>query len=107
MVLSVIGFILFLICVRIFIALNPFSKLIQQIQNTNNKRERRKDKVEEKELETIAPMIAQPTAPVYPKFTNNETQKSLNQSPEHSHNHCTYVVGKGLVWEDLCPCDSN
>lgn len=27
------------------------------------------------------------------------------ESIGHSHTHCTYVVGKGLVWEDLCPCD--
>ena len=109
MVLSVIGFILFLICVRIFIALNPFPKLVQQLQNTHEKRKRKKHRIVEKELETRTPMLAQTTAtaPTYPKITNNETQKSLNPIPEHSHNHCTYVVGKGLIWEDLCPCASN
>ena len=24
--------------------------------------------------------------------------------PTHTHTTCTYVVGRGLVWEDLCPC---
>ena len=23
---------------------------------------------------------------------------------KHTHTTCTYVVGRGLVWEDLCPC---
>ena len=42
MVLSVIGFVLFLVCLRIFIALNPFPKLVKQT------RERRKKQKEHK-----------------------------------------------------------
>ena len=74
-----------------------------------NNEKRKQKKVEEKELEIRIPMLAQTTAsaPIYPKLTNNETQKTSNSSIEHFHNHCTYVVGKELVWEDLCPCDSN
>ena len=39
MVLSVIGFVLFLVCLRIFIALNPFPKLVKQ---TREKRKKQK-----------------------------------------------------------------
>lgn len=28
----------------------------------------------------------------------------LNNDIEHQHTKCTYIVGKGLVWEDSCPC---
>ena len=28
----------------------------------------------------------------------------LNNDVLHNHTKCTYVVGKGLVWEDSCPC---
>lgn len=38
MVICVIGFIFFLICVRIFIALNPFPKMIQKINDNKIKR---------------------------------------------------------------------
>ena len=30
-----------------------------------------------------------------------------NKASQHKHSHCTYVVGKSLVWEDLCPCEPN
>ena len=32
------------------------------------------------------------------------TQAPPTTSTPHVHTTCTYVVGKGLVWEDLCPC---
>ena len=32
------------------------------------------------------------------------TQSPPTTSVPHTHTTCTYVVGKGLVWEDLCPC---
>jgi hypothetical protein len=99
MVLSVIGFIFFLICVRIFIALNPFPKLIQQVRTNKNNRKRNKNDIEMREnvpmLHTQAITLSSHVRPTAP----------TSDDEIHSHNHCSYVVGKGLVWEDLCPCD--
>ena len=79
MVLSVIGFILFLICVRIFIALNPFPKLVRNLQSRKEKRSNRQES-KDHELGTLTPMITPfpivASAPIYPKITNNETQKN-------------------------------
>ena len=99
MVLSVIGFIFFLICVRIFIALNPFPKLIQQVRTNKLKNKRNKNNIEMREnvpmLHSQAIALSSHVRPTAP----------TSDDEIHSHNHCSYVVGKGLVWEDLCTCD--
>ena len=100
MILSVIGFVLFLICVRLFIALNPFPKLIAK---SKERKERSKIKRYNKsaiELQASAPMLSIQASSSAVRATAPPTENEI-----HSHNHCTYVVGKGLVWEDLCPCN--
>ena len=103
MTLSVIGFILCVICIRIFIAVNPIPRVVQSIRERQRKL---KDK-EEAPPETIIPMI-NPTNP-YPQLFNTSAPPmniiSTRETPVvHSHNRCTYIPGRGLVWEDYCPC---
>ena len=102
MVLCVIGFIFFLIFICLFIALNPFPKIIEQRkERKNNKPKKNKYQVNEVELKSREPMLHKTeVAPV------NNKPNAPSIDTVHSHNHCTYVVGKGLVWEDLCPCDA-
>ena len=99
MILSVIGFVLFLFCVQLFIALNPFPGLIAR---SKERRERNKIKRYNKsiELQASTPMLPIPASSSTVRATAPPTENEV-----HSHNHCTYVVGKGLVWEDLCPCN--
>ena len=43
--------------------------------------------------------------------TNIKRPSPQTETPEpdenagHSHSSCTYITGKGLVWEDMCPCE--
>ena len=99
-VLCVIGFIFFLICIRLFIALNAFPKIIEQKkERRSNKPKKNKYQISEVELKSRKPMLHKSdVAPV------NNKQNAPDLDTIHSHNHCTYVVGKGLVWEDLCSC---
>ncbi len=101
MTLCVIGFIFFLICLRIFIALNPFPKLIQKVNSKTTKRKsKKKDYMKNAiELATTKPILSEQT------LSGARPNALPTESIGHSHTHCTYVVGKGLVWEDLCPCD--
>ncbi len=48
----------------------------------------------------IVTVALPPTRPTEsaPVFT------SPAKSFQHSHTKCSFVVGRGLVWEDLCPC---
>ena len=100
MTLSVIGFVLFLICVRLFIALNPFPKLTERSRERKERRKIKRYNKSASELQASVPMLPiQASSPVV-RATAPPTENEI-----HSHNHCTYVVGKGLVWEDLCPCN--
>ena len=100
MVLSVIGFVLFLVCLRIFIALNPFPKLIEKNKERKEKRKIKKYRKADIELKAASPMLPIPTT----SSSAGRPNAPPTENEVHSHNHCTYVVGKGLVWEDLCPC---
>lgn len=61
---------------------------------------------------TNMPLLA--SAP--PKYVNSSTNNSIPNSATiyptlntntHSHTKCSYVEGKGLCWEDQCPCSTN
>ena len=94
MSLGLIGFILLIIGIKCFSILDPLNRFRRKSRNAN------------------IPMITLQTS----ESTNQLRIRELNepsapndipvseQNTSHSHNHCTYIVGKGLVWEDLCPC---
>ena len=61
------------------------------------------------ELPTLNTVITTATAPT--QETNkiqSSTPPNLNIYPQlpsnHSHTKCSFVEGKGLCWEDQCPC---
>lgn len=126
-------FILLVIFGRLFVIFNPIPKIIQKLREFQSKR-RMKAYRGEAPNEQVTPMMTFTTnqAPpmninthpehgtppgVYPTIRpivpESVLQPTLPQqiSPTvsqraHSHTHCSYVVGRGLVWEDLCPCTS-
>jgi hypothetical protein len=120
MVLSIIGFILGVICVRLFIEINPFPRLIQVIEEKRQQMRQMQDRAQAP-AESLIPMVAaiNPYTPVIPHTQLNLEAsapiRNINDPPTHrelntalhSHTRCTYVVGRGLVWEDLCPCNTN
>jgi hypothetical protein len=120
MVLSVIGFILGVICVRLFIEINPFPRLIQVIEEKRQQMRQMQDRAQAP-AESLIPMVAaiNPYTPVIPHTQLNLEAsapiRNINDPPTHrelntalhSHTRCTYVVGRGLVWEDLCPCNTD
>ncbi len=107
MTLVVIGFILFVAFIMVMVKFNPIGLLISKIEKTRKKREEPK--------EILTPMMpTQSTAPpdpmttMYPPLSTSQTVPMeilpiRATNIQHSHNHPTYVAGRGLVWEDNCP----
>ena len=81
-VISVVGFIatatIFLAC-----RVKPFAYAINILRQYRNK------------VEQIPPQD---------NDTNLTPSAPLNNELVHRHTRCTYVVGKGLLWDDSCPC---
>ena len=153
MALCTIGFIFFLISMRLFIAckiIPKITKVRHSIQNSKLFKNQNKEAaaVELENMLNINPeavhnslSINEPTfvrkyapLPLQAPYTNkNAIQKYIPEpsaphssntnmlnkiSPSHQdksdphkclgpHTVCSYVVGQGMVWEDLCRCDEN
>jgi len=151
--LCTIGFILFLISIRLFIAckiLPKISKVKHSIQNSNFIKSRNKQAptVELEEMLNVKPEsvynslsvneptfvkkyaplplhstnkmnTAEPSAPrmsttvthhlprtdILNKITSSQQKKADSHKCLGPHTTCSYVVGHGMVWEDLCRCD--
>ena len=137
-----IGFILFMIVIRLFIACNIVPKLAK-VRHTLRKPTNQNgingenpavtlQEILGRNLETIynTPTINEPTfvrtnaplplqgsyynrnnTPSAPKMTQkvvagpeNLNKLDVNKCPG-PHTTCSYVIGHGMVWEDLCLCD--
>jgi hypothetical protein len=153
MALCTIGFIFFLISMRLFIAckiIPKITKVRHSIQNSKLFKNQNKEAaaVELENMLNINPeavhnslSINEPTfvrkyapLPLQAPYTNkNAIQKYIPEpsaphssntnmlnkiTPSHQgksdprkclgpHTICSYVVGQGMVWEDLCRCDEN
>ncbi len=128
-VICIIGFILFAICLRIFIIFNPLPLLDKMITKDKNKEKKNNMNSEKADATDDSRYDREPTAPpVYAslavnsglmtsvsKDTVNRSIQNIdvaegpdrrNDSMKNRHNHtkCTYVKGKGLVWMDGCVC---
>ena len=122
-VFCIIGFILFSICLRIFLLFNPLpvmDNIIEKSKDKMNKRNKRKEKSKESEENENKVVTLEPTAPppVYASLiaaSGLTDSKSLNEISidnqkddstikRHNHVKCTYVKGLGLRWSDGCPC---
>jgi hypothetical protein len=102
-VISVISFVLFLITVRLLILFNPLPKLLK-IFNDFLERRRLQRNRQDAPIELVSPMLTS----IMPSSHNPPVVSNVPPVEiAHSHKHCSYVVGKGLVWEDHCPCDPN
>jgi hypothetical protein len=107
MTLVVIGFILFVVLITVMVKCNPIGLIINKIEKTRKKREEPR--------EILTPMMStKSTAPPDPMTTMYPPLSTAQTVPmeilpiratniTHSHNHPTYVAGRGLVWEDNCP----
>ena len=100
-VFVIIGIALASICIKLFIIFNPIPRIISGLRNAINSRFTRK--TQDIPLELIAPMLQPTNAPI--SAHSNIAPTAPDVETVHSHNKCSFVVGKGLVWEDLCPCD--
>ncbi|KAI9553725.1 hypothetical protein GHT06_021661 [Daphnia sinensis] len=119
--IATIGFILFLICLRAWIACNPFPKLIAHLKTKYKRGEIEQATDIEHALRTeenpnnlpakdkfatslgIAP-IQKASAP---EKENIYSLDEPNRTCTGNHTICSYVVGHGMVWEDLCKCTIN
>ncbi|KAI9551260.1 hypothetical protein GHT06_002333 [Daphnia sinensis] len=139
--LSVIGFIAFLICLRIFLICNPFAKIKEKFQQTrklrryginmeeaheltsmiaNSNTQATDEIIEQPFIRMMAPTpltseriaqshLTQPSAPrqrLYPTVEENWEPETTRKCTG-KHTTCTYVVGYGMVWEDLCRCSTD
>ncbi|KZR96948.1 Uncharacterized protein APZ42_008430 [Daphnia magna] len=140
-ILSIIGFIVFIVCLRIFIICDPLTRIVEKIRQT---RRLRRYGINMEEAHELTSMIAnsniqppeeimeqpftrmtaptpltmerpsqsrpaQPSAPkqrsIYPIMEENwESDQARKCTGKHTT--CTYVVGYGMVWEDLCRCST-
>ncbi|KAI9555940.1 hypothetical protein GHT06_018481 [Daphnia sinensis] len=139
--LSIIGLIALLICLRIFIICNPFTKIKEKFEQTRRLRRYGINMEEAHELTSMitnsntqgtdeiieqpftrmlapAPLTSertlqsrstQPSAPrqrLYPTMEENWESETTRKCTG-KHTTCTYVVGYGMVWEDLCRCSTD
>ena len=122
-VICIVGFILFAICLRLFILCNPLPLIDNLIIKTKNKIKTKKqsnNSIETKGSTETADYQKEPTAPpVYASLaaSTDFSEKNMsdisidninknNSRKRHNHTKCTYVRGKGLVWSDGCVCGS-
>ncbi|KAK4017537.1 hypothetical protein OUZ56_032949 [Daphnia magna] len=138
LILSIIGFIIFIVCLRILIICDPFTRIMEK------NRQARRYRINMEEAHELTSMIpnsstqppeeiieqpftrmtaptpltmerptqlrkAQPSAPkqrnIYPIMEENwESDQARKCTGKHTT--CTYVVGYGMVWEDLCRCST-
>ncbi|KZR99852.1 Uncharacterized protein APZ42_004126 [Daphnia magna] len=141
LILSIIGFIVFIICLRILIICDPFTRIMEKIRQARRLRRYGINTEEAHELTSMIPnsstqppeeiieqpftrmtaptpltmerptqsRTAQPSAPkqpnIYPIMEENwESDQARKCTGKHTT--CTYVVGYGMVWEDLCRCST-
>ena len=102
---AVVGIIVFLICLKLFTMFNPIPRLVFSIRNLLESRRLQRNR-QNAPIEMMTPMLNNVNA-IIPSTSSNPNPTAPNLETGHSHNRCTFVVGKGLVWEDLCPCDSS
>ena len=109
MVLVVIGFILLVIVIVVFVEFKPFN-IIRDKMNLQlfgrQKREAQPEITVQMSSISAEPAPTVPTQPArtYPVITPNvEIIQSRSQPVVHSHTSPSYIVGRGLVWEDMCP----
>jgi hypothetical protein len=120
-VICIVGFILFAICLRLFILCNPLPLIDNLIIKTKNKIKKQvNNSIETKGSTETADYQKEPTAPpVYASLAAStdfseknmsdisiDTINKNNSRKRHNHTKCTYVRGKGLVWSDGCVCGS-
>ncbi|KAK4045577.1 hypothetical protein OUZ56_033223 [Daphnia magna] len=140
-ILSIIGFIIFIVCLRILIVCDPFTRILEKIRQARRLRRYGINMEEAHELTSMIPnsstqppeeiieqpftrmtaptpltmerptqsRTAQPSAPkqrnIYPIMEENwESDQARKCTGKHTT--CTYVVGYGRVWEDLCRCST-
>ena len=132
-VFCIIGFIIFAVCLRIFLIFNPIpviGKIIEEssddIKDRKSKRKNKdkKNKKGDKGIEVVEPIynevVMASAPPVYASLVAAAGLSSVNSKPvadasikmeerskvkiRHSHNKCRFVKGLGLVWEDNCMC---
>jgi hypothetical protein len=48
-----------------------------------------------------------PSADVLNKITSSQQKKADSNKCLGPHTTCSYVIGQGMVWEDLCRCSDN
>jgi hypothetical protein len=141
LILSIIGFIVFIISLRILIICDPFTRIMEKIRQARRLRRYGINTEEAHELTSMIPNLstqppeeiieqpftrmtaptpltmerptqsrpAQPSAPkqrnIYPIMEENwESDQARKCTGKHTT--CTYVVGYGMVWEDLCRCST-
>ena len=98
----IVGIALLLISIKLLTLFHPIPKLLSSFRNLFTTRRLQRDR-QEAPIEMTTPMITMPSNSSTPNPT--PMTMSPDTEPVHSHNKCTFVVGRGLVWEDLCPCD--
>ena len=98
----IVGIALLLISIKLLAMFHPIPKLMSSFRNLFTTRRLQRDRQEApKKMTTL--VITMPSNSSTPNPT--PMAMSPDTEPVHSHNKCTFVVGRGLVWEDLCPCD--
>ena len=102
LVIVVIGFILLVVSIQLFIAFNPVSGIENSIRRRNQLEINRS-----MPQEMLRPMLS-PSFPHhakrYPSILHANAPTTEMTHMGHSHNNPSYVVGRGLNWEDVCPC---
>ncbi|KAK4045790.1 hypothetical protein OUZ56_033780 [Daphnia magna] len=141
LILSIIGFIIFIVCLRILIICDPVTRIMEKIRQTRRLRRYGINREEAHELTSMIansstqppeeiieqlftrmtaptpltmerPTQSRPAQPSAPKQRNIYLIMEENWESDQArkctgkHTTCTYVVGYGMVWEDLCRCST-
>jgi len=109
---TTIGIIIIIILATMIIAIDPLKPLMTAVQRSrNNRTETQYAEVEQIPTTSQQPIphenVSSDPPPLYAPLLSYHNKPQTTTEKIHSHNHCSYVVGRGMVWEDLCPCNPN